>query len=325
MGSIAILILLYREPRVGGKRISTLLAQMNNGNNGDFPPHAESLLRAAGPEAIPPLIRALNRTNSPYRDGYNSLRAKMPGFLLRLMPESQDRAICRVNAASLLASVGPAAKPAIPQLRKLLGDENTMVRFTAARTLGSIGQDAREAVADLLPLLESNDACMRLVAAEALFKIDPNEHEAAATQVFVSAIGRGYYLTQTAISRLQEMGKADLVVPALIEALKPENHYRSRTATAMSLGQLGPLAKAAVPSLTEALFDEHAGVRSIAAQALGEIGPEARSALPALYEAANQPQAAPGAFEIAIRKIEGTNLWNSTTSPLTPRTQARLP
>src|SRR5688572_18786839 len=96
-GSVTGLLLSQREPKIGGKRISTLLAEMSDG---DFASDAEDLVRAAGVEAIPPLINALDRTNSPHRDAYNSLRAKMPNFLLPLMPESKDKAIFRANAAN---------------------------------------------------------------------------------------------------------------------------------------------------------------------------------------------------------------------------------
>jgi len=127
VGGMVVFMLPQREARVGGKRISTLLAEMND-DDPEIASNAERLLRAIGPEAIPPLLNALNQKNPRYRGAYNSLRAKMPNFFLQLMPELEDKAVCRANSANVLASFGPAAKPAMPQLRELLHDENEKVR-----------------------------------------------------------------------------------------------------------------------------------------------------------------------------------------------------
>src|SRR5262249_20202242 len=58
-----------------------------------------------------------------------------------------------------------------------------------------------------------------------------------------------------------------------------------RCSAAFALGKTGPLAVVAIPRLTRALKDDHAGVREAAAFALGEIGPAAwEDTFPALVE-----------------------------------------
>jgi HEAT repeat protein len=57
---------------------------------------------------------------------------------------------------------------------------------------------------------------------------------------------------------------------------------QQRIAAAVAIGDLGPSASTAVPTLTEALRDQNPTVRFQAAIALGCIGPEAKAAVPAL-------------------------------------------
>jgi hypothetical protein len=97
---------------------------------------------------------------------------------------------------------------------------------------------------------------------------------------------------------------ADPAVPFLIDALNDDGTterrlenaredktgWRPRAAAAEALGRIGPVAKEAVPRLTELLKDEFEGVRYQAAIALGEIrhpDPEAIAALEALAKSTN--------------------------------------
>ena len=85
---------------------------------------------------------------------------------------------------------------------------------------------------------------------------------------------------------LGEMGPvAKDAVPALGQALGDLNVQVRQTA-AWALGMVGPAAKDAVPELTRALKDSGNVVRANAAQALGAIGPEAKTAAVALAELA---------------------------------------
>jgi hypothetical protein len=97
---------------------------------------------------------------------------------------------------------------------------------------------------------------------------------------------------------------AEAAVPFLVDALSADGStrrrvrdrpgdntgWRARAAAAEALGRIGPVAKEAVPRLTELLNDEFEGVRYQAAIALGEIrhpDPEAIAALEALAKSTN--------------------------------------
>jgi HEAT repeat protein len=60
------------------------------------------------------------------------------------------------------------------------------------------------------------------------------------------------------------------VVPALTEMLKDENKY-GRSSAALALGELGLVAKAALPALIAALKDEDRRVRIAVGKALKKI------------------------------------------------------
>ncbi|MGE3804211.1 MAG: HEAT repeat domain-containing protein [Gemmataceae bacterium] len=78
--------------------------------------------------------------------------------------------------------------------------------------------------------------------------------------------------------------RAETAVPALklmLEDLSPEfRHF-----ALVTLSEIGPLAKKAVPELVEVLKEEKNGeLRKLAADTLGKIGPDAAPALPALRD-----------------------------------------
>ncbi len=80
-------------------------------------------------------------------------------------------------------------------------------------------------------------------------------------------------------------------LPALIQALKSKD-ARLRGAAAEDLGQIGPLAKAALPALVLVLQDSDDFVRLLAAEALLRIEPKQQEALTTLVKALKHPDSA---------------------------------
>ncbi|MEO1399912.1 MAG: HEAT repeat domain-containing protein [Cyanobacteria bacterium J06635_1] len=161
----------------------------------------------------------------------------VPDLIDRLSGDANSRA----SAAEALGSIGPAARAAIPALVELLGER------TAVRALAGIGAAS---VPELIEAAKSPDATVQRNAVEALGLIGP---EAAAA---VPLLGR-------------LMSSSDLSLRAQV--------FRALT----------NIGRPAVPTLITAL--DAPSLRAMAAISLGNIGPEAEAAIPALLEIFEQP------------------------------------
>jgi HEAT repeat protein len=134
-------------------------------------------------------------------------------------------------------------------LATALFDANDAVRFKAAHILAEMGPEAAPAVPALAQALAGPDSKMRHYAADALSEVGP-----------------------AAVTALSE----------IIAALRSEQRDQEGPALIITLGNIGPQAKPAVPLLIDMLeYEKNAFTRSLIAETLGKIGdPEA---LPVLF------------------------------------------
>jgi len=109
--------------------------------------------------------------------------------------------------------------------------------------------------------------------------------------------------TASALGRIDPDAAAGLVAP-LLRGLAAGD-VQGRRAAAVVLGNLGPVAKPAVPALVDALASDDALLRNRAVQALAAIGIPAASVVPALTRALDDPEfhvrhAAAAAFAFSL-------------------------
>ena len=150
------------------------------------------------------------------------------------------------EAAVAIAAIGPDAAAAVPALQRLVADKKAApgLRYSAAYALGRIGPAAKETVTDLRGLTETEDELMATVAVWAALKVAPEE-----TSLFEKAI------------------------PLLRRALRAERHA-VRLEAAVALGDIGPAAGSAIPLLELVAEDDPAkDVRRAAAEAAKKIRP----------------------------------------------------
>jgi len=76
----------------------------------------------------------------------------------------------RMHSCASLARFGPDAKDAVPQLREALADEMGIVRGTAAMALAKIAPSA-DFVPDFIKLLQDENERVRTLAEDAIFAI----------------------------------------------------------------------------------------------------------------------------------------------------------
>jgi len=217
----------------------------------NFPGKIGNALMAVGQQELPRLIAALEDRDPHVRCvavlGIQYMGAKPDAavpVLCKLLSDPDDWV--RGSALIALGLMGPKAKPAVPAFIATLrfGTNGHLVgtRATAAWALGQVGPDAQMAVPWLRQSLSDTNAPMRLSAAIALWRISQDTN----------------------------------VVSVVIEQFErnPQNREILR-----ALGEMGPLAKSAVPTLLKILGPPDPPwppyVQPLAREALEKIYPEA--------------------------------------------------
>ena len=242
-------------------------------------------LRRIGTPAVPQLAQALSRRNARIRQGAAEilrdfgLRARAAVPALR-EALADNKPIVRRRAAEALGACGEDEPATSQQLRKCLRDPVPSVRCAAADALGFLR--AMTASGDLTAALGDKDTAVRIGAARALWHI---RREAEPLLPVLTTALHDAKAGWQAIFLLGEIGpEAAAAIPSLIVALKQEKVPRPLRTPPSSAIALGKVGIAAVPELLECLRDAQPRVRASAAIALGFVGPKAKAAVPALAE-----------------------------------------
>jgi HEAT repeat protein len=208
--------------------------------------------RPASKAALPALTAALKDADANVRReaavtlGYLGPEGKAAiPVLLQVLKEEPDAGHFHYSdAAVALGVIGPGAKAAVPALVRLLREEKfDHIRDAVAYGLGRIGPEARAAVPALRKALHDSEWKVRVTAAIALW-------------------------------RVQRDAKTSL--PVLIAALKADKATSEMREILRIVGEMGPLAKEAVPLLTTLTRSPELGESWHARQALKQIDPSAR-------------------------------------------------
>ncbi|KAF0177695.1 MAG: HEAT repeat-containing protein [Limisphaerales bacterium] len=246
-------------------------------------------LKLMGPPAapaVPALIQSLKERNE---DGTFAV----PG-LPEIRANRSSGGALRRAVIEALGNVGPAAKEALPELRKRLddqgvsgmgnrafsakaiwqitgkADESLPVLIAAlekdqsayaAEILGTMGPDAKSAAPALRKALESEISSTRLHAAVALPKVDAKEELrlSVITEILQDKnLGMRFYACE-ALWNLT--GNPSQVVPTLITMLNEGKQGTVPVSLVIRLlGEIGPPAKAAVPAIKDILIRQPSSV-----------------------------------------------------------------
>jgi len=191
-------------------------------------------------------------------------REALPALFEALVDSSES---VRAAAAQALSRIGPTAAEVVA-LAAALSSRDRYVAAFAAWSLGNLGAAAEPAVPDLVRALGRDDT--NVVVAGALARIGPAA--AAAVPELVRALGSGDDGRRWRAARtLGRIGPAaEAAVPALTGALRDPNSV-VRAHAARALGRIGPAAKRAAAELQRATGDPEAGVRDEARKALARL------------------------------------------------------
>lgn len=123
--------------------------------------------------AVPYLVRGL-KPDSPARKAYDRLWPHLPGWLRFHLPTPVGPGLVRESSCILLAHAGTNAKPAIPDLIRVMREENDMTRVMAALALGKIARsEDTNAIQALVAMTKDPDTNFEAIAEAALTTADP--------------------------------------------------------------------------------------------------------------------------------------------------------
>jgi HEAT repeat protein len=160
----------------------------------------------------------------------------------------------REVAAEAFLEFGPEASPAVPALQKGLKDTVDQVRFNSARALAQIAPDSPEMLPILREMLAGTEG-HKIAGIEALSHLKPQADLAAPlleSQLDKEIPSRARWSAACGLVRLNRTTD-DRIVPTLIEAAQtiPTFDARPITSACEALGELGPKASAAIPTLQQ--------------------------------------------------------------------------
>jgi HEAT repeat protein len=261
------------------------------------------VVAAIGTNAIPFVLRRLERDDSFLKNKYREVWPKLPGFVkkfLRLRDPSPPLGFFQASIAS--RAFESCGSNAIPSLVPKLKDGNPAVReacITSLSTLVRPVMSTTEIISMFLPFLDDTDAMVR----------------------------------GNAVSIIGQLGPAaSNAIPALIRNLQSNETGRHKFASeivfvrgsaAWALGNIGPAAASAVPALTNLMATTDTYARTSAATALWQITSNATLSLPVLisefptYDRYSKPRLiqtfgemgslAKGALPILINELTNTD------------------
>jgi hypothetical protein len=218
------------------------------------------VVAAIGTNAIPFILRRLERDDSFLKNKFREIRPKLPGIVQRFLPKRSPISDYEYFSASMASRAFEyCGSNAVPLLLPKMKDGNAAVREACITSLFGLVRNSmttNEMVLMVLPCLDDSDAWVRVHAVNICGQFGP---------------------------------AASNAIPALIRNLQSDETGRHkfsheavfvRANSAVALGRIGPTAIRAVPALTNLMASTNSYARACAASAVWEITSNANLTLP---------------------------------------------
>jgi len=205
-------------------------------------------VKTIGPTAVPYLVARL-RTSNWWRSKWLWLRARLPAWLQQRFPNTRSADEIRYGAARTLSLFRADAKPAVPDLARLL----PRIPHPVIDALGAIGPDAKEALPLLHGALTNQDISLRVEVARAMWHIgrETNLVLQIGTNALVPGTSDGAAMNASYLLSLLRSAAAP-AVPFALNVLCDTNRSPDTRANAASV--LGA-ARVSSPEIRAALVD----------------------------------------------------------------------
>jgi HEAT repeat protein len=253
--------LLALEPRLLLKLQPEVLARIADGRLRRLA--GAYLLAGMGKESLPALLTAIRQPNDDLRGAAAWAIGELDleeAAVTHLLPDLKDpSAETRELGALALRDMKWRAASAVHGLAEALGDREVRVRTAAANALGEIGETASPAGGALAESLQDPSRRVVDAARRALTLIGTDAHDAALVEAHVHALQRSLGKDPDAatdtIRLLRKLGpRGSAAVATLLEAVDRSEDRTVRWEAVCALGDIGPAAAAAEPTL-RALLD----------------------------------------------------------------------
>jgi hypothetical protein len=260
------------EPRYKGRTLTHWLAVYQKAQvNTPEEREAADAVRKIGTNALPYLLARLTYQMPAWRLKAVSAARHLPGpaekWATSLML-GEDHLMAAASGFSLL---GAQAAPAVPELVRLLGVEETL--SAAKVVLLDIG---KAAIPGLVAALtnRSNPFQIRVCAADLLGSVNVDSVDSRVVTVLASCLQDDPQVAEQAAATLARWNlEPTIAVPALMNAAG-DGYYLVREKAIWALERFGTNALPAVPVLTNLLADPNPVIREATTNALEAIAPE---------------------------------------------------
>lgn len=258
-------------------------------------------------EALPVLVNLLKDQDVVIQDqaalaiGRFGSKAKpaVPALVQFLKNHPQGKPF---NPILALGAIGPEAREAVPEIVAAMSDKE--LELNCFHALANIGSGAAAVVPALIIASHHPNCDFQLLALETLMKIDPPARSAlpALRELQTNSVDSVRILAHVAIAKIE--GQPESAMPVLLAELRSENPgekgnwllrfshptwpYRisfgvlGPDAAGWFLGQIGPRATEALPTLRQFMKDGRLWRRVVAASSAWRIGRNAGEVLPVL-------------------------------------------
>jgi HEAT repeat protein len=229
-----------------------------------------------GKDFRPRVISALKDPDETVRKAVTThLGAAFADALPQLTALLDDRSQ-RSGAIEALGRIGPASKPAVAPLVKLLGSSSKDDRLRILTSLGQIGASASEALPAIAEARKDSDAAIRIAAYQATAAVESKKSERVAA-LLPGLDDSDLAVRQAVAETLGKLG--DQAADAFTKLVALAGADSDRAFALVALGQIGVRD---IPKLVSLLQDPHREVRLYAIYRLDTLARRAKDALPAL-------------------------------------------
>ena len=284
LAAVVVIQLLSGAQQFQGKSMEQWALQLV-GRSAEGREEATKVIKGVGSNAVPELVRLLDKRDSIFRklmwNWWQKVPARMKGKSSRI--QAPNATEVRYAAAKALGLLGSAAGPAAPALGRAMRSKEASLRLSAALALGQIGEAG---LAELMSALADKDLNIRYVAVHGLGEACSDTN--LATQALLRTVGEGERsLSIPAGAGLNKLGTN--VAPLLLHDMEqgePATRQRAiRTAAALRLPR-----QMMLPTLLKLAQDPEPGCRLEALRAMAGMSLPSPPMINAFIAALKDPE-----------------------------------